>query len=79
VTTPSNQTITIANIYDQWWGGERPAQRANWEAIAKSARVIAGDMNAYRQVWNSRATGRRNAVFWEKLIENEVLVVWNSG
>ena len=40
--------------------------------------IIAGDMNAHSTVWNGRATGQKNAVFWEKLIEEEVLVVWNT-
>jgi len=79
VTPPGRPAITIANVYDQWREGGRPAQRADWGAIAKSARVIiAGDMNAHSTVWNGRATGRKNAVFWEKLIEEEVLMVWNT-
>jgi hypothetical protein len=79
VSAPGDPKITIANVYDQWRNGEWPAQMANWGAIAKSARVIiAGDMNAHRTVWNCRATGRRNTAFWEKLIEDEALEVWNT-
>jgi len=79
VTPPGMPTITIANVYDQWRDEGRPAQRADWGAIAKSAGVIiAGDMNAHSTVWNGRVTRRKNAVFWEKLIEEEVLVVWNT-
>jgi len=35
-------------------------------------------MNSYSTVWNSRATGSRNATFWETLIEDKGLVVWNT-
>jgi len=73
VTPPGMPTITIAIEYDQWRDGGRPAQRADWGAIAKSARVIiAGDMNARSTVWNGRVTGQKNVDFWEKLIEEEV-------
>ena len=37
VTLPGMSTITIANVYDQWRDGGRPAQCVNWGAIAKSA------------------------------------------
>jgi hypothetical protein len=40
--------------------------------------IIAGDMNAHSTIWNGRATGRRNAVFWEDLIEKEELMVCNT-
>jgi hypothetical protein len=40
--------------------------------------IIAGDMNAHSTVWNGRASGCSNATFWENLIEDEALVVWNS-
>jgi endonuclease/exonuclease/phosphatase (EEP) superfamily protein YafD len=64
VTPPGKPTIVIANVYDQWRNRARPAQRANWNAIARSERVIiAGDMNAHSTAWNGRAKGRRNAVF----------------
>ena len=79
ITPPGTPTITIANVYDQWRDVGRPAQHADWGAIAKSARVIiAGDMNAHSTVWNGRVTGWKNAIFWEKLIEEEVLVMWNT-
>ena len=35
-------------------------------------------MNAHSQMWNRRATSRQNAPFWENLITNHSLVVWNS-
>jgi len=35
-------------------------------------------MNAYSQMWNGRATSRRNVPFWENHITNHSLVVWNS-
>jgi hypothetical protein len=53
VTPPGRPTIVVANVYDQWRGGIRPAQRANWDAITQSARVIVeGDINAHSTVWN---------------------------
>jgi hypothetical protein len=72
--------IMIVNVYDQRrWDETRPAQRADWGAIAKFERIIiAGDMNTRSTVWNGSVTGRKNAVFWEKLIEEEALVVWNT-
>jgi hypothetical protein len=79
VTPLERPTIVIANVYDQWRGGTRPAQQANWDAISHSARVIiAGDMNAHSTVWNGRLTRRRNATFWEELIEDKALMVWNT-
>ena len=40
--------------------------------------IIAGNMNAHSQMWNGRATSRWNAPFWENLISDHSLVVWNS-
>jgi hypothetical protein len=40
--------------------------------------IITGNMNAHSTVWNGRATGRRNSVFWEELVEKQELVVWNT-
>jgi len=82
VKPPSGPSIIIVNIYDRklyGGSGERLAQRANWEAIARHNQVvIAGDMNVHSQMWNGRATSRRNASFWENLITDHSLVVWNS-
>jgi hypothetical protein len=65
-------TIVNANVYDQWKDRTMPAQRANWSAMARSERIIiAGDMSTHSTVWNGRAKGRSNAVFWEELIEKE--------
>jgi hypothetical protein len=51
VMAAGRPTIMIANVYNQWRDGGRPVQRANWGAIAKSARVIiAGDMNAHSEM-----------------------------
>jgi endonuclease/exonuclease/phosphatase (EEP) superfamily protein YafD len=72
-------TIVIANVYDHWRNHTRQAQQANWNTIARSERVIiAGDMTAHSTVWNGGAKGRWNAVFWEELIEQEELMVWNT-
>jgi len=69
-------------VYDrgrQGGSGEWLAQRANWEAITRYNQVIiAGDMNTHSQMWNGRATSRRNVPFWENLISDHSLVVWNS-
>jgi len=71
--------IVIANVYDRHTKGDKPAHRAYWRDIAKSKGVIiAGDMNAHSTVWNPRATRGGNAVFWERLIEDEALFVWNT-
>ena len=79
VVIPGGETIVIANVYDQWYASERPAQKAKWGEIAQQKRVIiAGDVNAHSEMWNPRVNRRRNAAFWEKLIEEEELFVWNS-
>jgi endonuclease/exonuclease/phosphatase (EEP) superfamily protein YafD len=53
VTPRARPTIVIANVYDQWRNHVSAAQRANWNAIARSERgIIAGDMNAHSTVWN---------------------------
>jgi len=81
VTLPGGDAIVIANTYDQHEGSEtnRPAQCAAWTEIARHRRVIiAGDMNAHSKVWNPRATRSRNHTFWERLIEEEDLFVWNT-
>jgi len=82
VKPPDGALIIIINVYDrERYGdsGEWLAQHANWEAIASHSQVIiTGDMNAHSQIWNGRATSRWNAPFWENLITNHSLVVWNS-
>jgi len=81
VTPPGGKSIIIANVYDRHAGSEnnRPAQRAGWGEIARHRRVvIAGDMNAHSKLWNPRTTRPRNNAFWEQLIEENDLVVWNS-
>jgi hypothetical protein len=43
--------------------------------------IVAGDMNAYSRVWNVRVSNtvnRSNALFWENLIENNDLTIWNT-
>jgi len=75
------EAIVVANVYDQHQGSEvnRPAQRAAWTEIARHRRVIvAGDMNAHSKMWNPMMTCKRNHIFWEQLIENESLFVWNT-
>jgi len=82
VKPPSGASIIIVNVYDRRWQGgseERLAQWANWKAITRHSQVIiTGDMNAHSQMWNGRATSRQNAPFWENLISDQSLVVWNS-
>jgi len=78
----SSTSIIIVNVYDcrrQWGSGERLAQWVNWEANTRHSQVIiAGDMNTQSQMWNGRATSRQNGPFWENLISDHSLVVWNS-
>jgi len=81
VVLPGGDTIIIANVYDQHDRSEasRLAQCAAWGEIAKQCKVIiAGDMNAHSKTWNPRATRNRNHIFWERLIEDEDLFVWNT-
>jgi len=79
VAPPGGDTIIIANVYDQRTDTGRAAQRAAWGEIAKHRRVIiAGDMNAHSRMWNPKVTYNKNHTFWEKLIEEEDLFVWNS-
>jgi len=81
VTLPGGDAIVIANTYDQQKGSEanRPVQLAAWTEIASHQRVIiAGDMNAHSKMWNPRATRSRHHTFWERLIEEEDLFVWNT-
>ena len=40
---------------------------------------MAGDMNAHSKMWNPMMTRNRNHIFWEQLIENKSLFVWNTG
>jgi hypothetical protein len=81
VVPPGGEPIIITNVYDQYEGSEtnRPAQRAAWGEITRHRRVIiAGDMNAHSKMWNPRAVRNRNHIFWERLIEEEDLFVWNT-
>ena len=81
VTMPGGEAVVIANVYDRHAGSERdrPAQRARWGEIARHRKVvIAGDMNAHSKLWNPRTTRPRNHVFWEDLIQDHGLVIWNS-
>ena len=43
--------------------------------------IVAGDMNAHSRMWNARVSNtvnRSNATFWEGLIENNALTIWNT-
>jgi len=47
--------------------------------IAQHRRVIiTGDMNTHSVVWNPRTARPRNNTFWEQLIQDNDLVIWNS-
>jgi len=81
VVPPGGEAIIIANVYDRHEGreGNRPAQRAAWTEIVRHRQVIvAGNMNAHSKMWNPMAARNRNHIFWEQLIENEGLSVWNT-
>ena len=58
---------------------QQPAQAVQWDNVMRHSRVIvAGDMNAHSLMWNPKAGSRQNAVFWENLITEHALVIWNS-
>jgi len=79
VVRAGQEAVTIANVYDQKYRGERPAQKADWERILRKGRVvIAGDMNAHGSLWNPGVRKRSNATFWEDMIRKHELVIWNS-
>ena len=82
VVPPGGDAIIIANAYDQHKGRNevnRPVQHAAWGKIAKHLRVIvARDMNAHSKMWNPKATYSKNHTFWERLITEENLFVWNN-
>jgi len=82
VVPPGGDAIVIADVYDRHEGRDeanRSAQRAAWGEIAKHRRVIvAGDMNAHSKMWNPKATYNKNHTFWERLITEEDLFVWNT-
>jgi len=40
--------------------------------------VIAGDINAHTERWNLHTKKRVNVQFWEGLVEEHELVIWNS-
>jgi len=76
-----DEPLTLVNVYDQRprGGGERLARQAEWGSIMRVARVvIAGDMNAHCERWSPRTKKRGNALFWEELVEEYELVIWNS-
>lgn len=78
VARNGHETVTLVNIYDQRpQGGEnRLAQETDWGAIVNQPRVmIASDVNAQSKLWNLRVPKRRNAPFWEELVEEHVLVI----
>ena len=81
MTLPDQGMVLVANVYDRHKGGEgnRPAQKTAWGEIAKVDQVvIAGDMNAYSKMWNSRTTRpSRNNVFRERVIRDNDLLDWN--
>jgi len=79
VKPPGGPSIVIVNIYDRGTEGQRLAQAVQWDNVMRHSRVIvAGDMNAHSLMWNPKARSRRNAAFWENLITEHALVVWNS-
>jgi len=80
VVPPGRDAIIIANVYDQEdrTKKSRRAQDSVWGEIIKYRRVIiAGDMNTHIKMWNPKAMYSRNHAFWEWLIEEEDLFVWN--
>jgi hypothetical protein len=72
--------VTLVNVYDGKREGQRPAQRGDWGKIMGGAKkvIVAGDMNAHSKMWNPKTKKRRNATFWEGIVEEYGLVIWNS-
>jgi endonuclease/exonuclease/phosphatase family metal-dependent hydrolase len=79
--TKGKRNVMVINVYDGKQERERPAQRADWKKILRRSKnvVVAGDMNAHSKTWNPRAEKWRNATFWEDIIEQHGLVIWNSA
>jgi len=85
VTRPGQRRMIVVNVYDQVRTSDRtrPAQNALWEVIMhrETRTIVAGDMNAHSRMWNARVSNtvnRSNATFWEGLIENNDLTIWNT-
>jgi len=56
-----------------------PAQRVAWGKIAKADKVVfTGDMNAHSKMWIWKTTRPSNNVSWERLVEDNDLVIWNT-
>lgn len=81
VVPPGGEAIIIAKMYGHHVGSKanRPAQRTAGGKIAKQCRaIIAGDINAYSRMWNPRVTYNQNRTFYEQLMEEQNLFVWNT-
>jgi len=75
--------IRIVNIYDQRTreAGDRPARRLSWQKIIRQGgggTVLAGDFNAHSQPWDPRCIERRDAAYWEDIINEHGLVIGND-
>ena len=73
----------IVSIFDWREGelGERPARRLDWQRIIRQrggGTVLAGDFNTHSQRRDPRCTERRDATYWEGIIDNHGLVIWND-
>jgi hypothetical protein len=77
------RVLRVVNVYDNIvhkQGSERPARKANWEAILEEETIIAGDLNAHSPKWNVEGDERRrNHHFLEELIEHHGLILANDG
>jgi hypothetical protein len=77
------RVLRVVNVYDNIvhkQGPERPARKANWEAILEEETIITGDLNAHSPKWNVEGDERRrNHHSLEKLIEHHGLILANDG
>jgi hypothetical protein len=70
----------IVNIYDQKASGtgERPARTLDWQKVVRQGgggTVCVGVLNAHSQRWDPRCTERKEAAYWEGIIDEHGLVV----
>ena len=73
--TINRRKFRVVNVYSN----RRPAEEINWSRLLRSNCIIASDMNAHSQMWNTRA-GRApgNARFWEGIVEDFECRIWNT-
>jgi hypothetical protein len=74
--------MRIVNVTDQMntHSGERPAQKLNWQRVIWQGRTVhTGDFNAHGIQWDQWCQVRRDAAFWEDVIDENGLESRNDG